>query len=197
MKSATSYKAVAYQDSSLTSGFWLGRAIDKQINSRITEVSNYWIFDFLDSGFQTTPAAGTKRLANALREAARKADDIAVKSEITAAVTLAEGLLRGKKTSIRGFIQQFGLSVPATTAIMGELKAPAAADEMFQFDVEEFKTQVGYRSVQLNNGGMLTAETGEFDKVFHREIIDEREERVRYSTEGRVIDDKLRLRKSR
>jgi hypothetical protein len=191
MKSANSYKAVAYQDSSLVSGFWLGRAIDKQINSPVTEVSNYWIFDFLASGFQVTPAAGTRRLALAVREAARKADDISVKSEITAAVTLA-GSLKGRRTSIRGFMQQFGLSASVVNAIISELKTPAIADEQFQFDADEFKSQVGYRSVELNTGGMLTAEANDFDKIFHREIIDEKGQRVRFSTEGKVIDDKLR-----
>lgn len=41
MKSATSYKAAMYQDTSFLAGFWRGRAVDKQINSRISEVSNY------------------------------------------------------------------------------------------------------------------------------------------------------------
>lgn len=40
MKSATAYKAAAYQDSSLASGFWMGRAVDKQINSGIAQLSN-------------------------------------------------------------------------------------------------------------------------------------------------------------
>lgn len=191
MKSATSYKAVAYRDPSLASGFWLGRAVDKQINSRITEVSNYWIVDFLNSGFQVTPAAGTRRLAMAVREAARMADDIVVKSEIAAAVTLAGGL-RGRRTSILGFMQQFGLSPAAVNAIMAQLKTASIADEQFQFDADEFKSQVGYRSVELSNGGMLTAETGEFENIFHREVVDEKEQRVRFSTEGKVVNDKLR-----
>ena len=79
MKSATAYKAAAYQHASLQHGFWSGRAVDKQINSDVTQLSNYWIFEFLDSDFRTTAAAGTKRLAVALRDAARKSDLIAVK----------------------------------------------------------------------------------------------------------------------
>jgi hypothetical protein len=191
MKSATSYKAVAYQDDSLISGFWLGRAIDKQINSRVTEVSNYWVFDFLESGFQITPASGTRRLALAIREAARKAQDITVKSEITAAATLAAGF-GGRRTSIRGFVQHLGLSPPAASAIVSELKAPSVADEQFQFDAGEFKSQVGYRSIELNNGGVLTAESEDFDQVFHRENLDEEGQRVRFSTVGEVVNDKLR-----
>jgi hypothetical protein len=50
MKNKTSYKAVAYQDTSLRAGFWTGRAIDKQL-SPAGELSNYWIADFLASSF--------------------------------------------------------------------------------------------------------------------------------------------------
>lgn len=46
MKNAYSYKAVVYQHTSFTNGFWAGRAVDKQIESREREVSRYWINDF-------------------------------------------------------------------------------------------------------------------------------------------------------
>jgi hypothetical protein len=65
MKSAKSYKAVLYRDSSLRAGFWSGRAVDKQLNSPETQLSNYWIAEFLDSDFLTTSAAGTRRLGAA------------------------------------------------------------------------------------------------------------------------------------
>jgi hypothetical protein len=191
MKSRNSYKAVVYEDSSLHAGFWLGRAIDRQINSAMTQVSNYWIFDFLDSDFQVTPAAGTRRLGAVLRSAAKKSEDINVKTEIAAAVTLA-GTLKGKKTSIREFMERFGLSEAATEAIRSELKAPNLAEERFQFDLDEFKNQVGYRSVELDNGGMLTAQTAEFDKVFHREILDDKKQEVQFTTRGKVVSEKLR-----
>lgn len=73
MKSKTSYKAVVYQHASIGGGFWSGRAIDKQLNPVSGEPSNYWITDCLSSDFTTTPAAGTRRLAVALRDAAKKA----------------------------------------------------------------------------------------------------------------------------
>jgi hypothetical protein len=44
MKSATSYKAAMYKDGSLQAGFWLGVAVDKQINSNKSEL-------LLDCGF--------------------------------------------------------------------------------------------------------------------------------------------------
>lgn len=191
MKSATAYKSVVYQDSSMASGFWKGRAIDKQINIPEVQLSTYWIAEFLDSDFRTTSAAGTRRLAVALRDAAKKSGDVTVKSEIAAAVTLARNL-GGRRLSIRDFGDRFGLSEAAMAVIYSEIKAPHLAEEQFQFDQEEFSNQVAFRSVELDSGGMLTAESAEFDTVFEREILDEAEQRVRYSTEGRVVSEKLR-----
>jgi hypothetical protein len=70
LKNKASYKAVLYRHSSVQSGFWSGRAIDKQINSPAGETSNYWILDFLASKFTVTAAVGTRRLAIATRSMA-------------------------------------------------------------------------------------------------------------------------------
>jgi hypothetical protein len=190
MKRATTYKAAAYQDASLHAGFWLGRAVDKQINSDMVQLSNYWIAEFLDSDFRTTAAAGTKRLAVALRDAARKSSDITVKSEIAAAVTLGQSLA-GQRLSIKEFSKRFGLSSSAQDALASEIKNLAVLDERFQFDAKEFAKQVPYRSIELNTGVILTADAAQFDKVIQQEVIDPREGKVRLSAEGKVMNDKL------
>ncbi len=190
MKSARAYKAVAYQDSSLEFGMWVGKAVDKQINSRVVQLSNYWIAEFLDSNFKTTPAAGTRRLAVTLRAAAKKSADVGVKTEIASAVTLARSL-KGKKLSIKEFVEKFGLSDEARAMIFHEVPIPGVIEERFEFDLKEFKAQVAYRSVELNSGATLTAQSSEFDKVFSRENLDEAGNKVRFSTEGRVVGEKL------
>ena len=68
---------------------------------------------------------------------------------------------------------------------------PPLVDERFQFDLEEFTKQVAYRSVELDSGGMLTGPSTEFERVFRREVLDEVEQQVRYSAEGRVVSEKL------
>lgn len=190
MKNKASYKAVAYQDASLRAGFWNGRAIDRQLNSPAGELSNYWILDFLASEFTVTAAAGTRRLASALRSAAKKSD-LAVKQEIIAAATLAGGLV-GLRLSINEFADRFGLSAAAREAIGRELKTPRLAQERFGFDFAEFRTLVAFKSVELNNGGTLTAPFGEFEDVFRRELVDSGGDRVRFTTEGIVVNEKLK-----
>ncbi len=189
MKSKFSYKAVAYRGPSLRGDFWTGCAIDKQIGDQLGGLSNYWIADFLHSDFSITPAAGTRRLGGALRAAAKKSN-LDVKNEIASAVTLA-GNLRPQQISIAEFEERFGLSDVARQAINSELKSPHLAQERFQFDVTEFKEVVGYRSIELNNGGMLTAPSSDFDKVFERHVINEEQNEVRYSTQGKVVGEKL------
>ncbi len=190
MKSHTSYKAVLYRASSLTTGFWLGRAVDRQLNDRAGQPSDYWISDFLKSGFRTTAAAATRRLAKSLQAAAKKASDLTVKREIAAAVTLASSLGR-ERLSIDQFGQRFNLSEPSKAAIAAEFKSPTILAETFEFDRDEFCAQVAYRTVEMDTGGLLTAPSSEFENVFHRVVLDEQQERVRFLTEGKIVSEKV------
>jgi hypothetical protein len=190
MKSAFSYKAVAYQDTSLANGFWEGRAIDKQIGNPLVQVSTYWIKGFLDSDFRTTSAAGTRRLAESLRNAARGADSIQVKQEIAAVATLANSL-QGQATSIQAFQDRFGLSSEARDVMNRHIRNPAVLTEQFVFDGDEFSRQIAYRSVELDSGAILTAQASDFDEVFEQEPSDA-DGVVRFSTAGRVVGENLR-----
>ncbi len=189
MKNKASYKAVLYRDAS-QHGFWGGRATDKQINSHAGELSNYWTMDFLSSRSTVTPAAGTRRLAIAMREAAKKADTDTGHA-IVAAATLAPGLA-GQTVSVNDVTERFSLSEAAKTAIIDALKAPEVALEMFQFDLTEYQRLVAFRAVGLDNGATLTAPADNFDRVFRQEIVDDVGRRVRFLTEGRIVNERLR-----
>ena len=115
MKNASSYKAVVYQHASLAGGFWQGMAVDKQINSQDLDSSDYWVKDFLLSDFVTSPALGTRRLAVALKKAINKSDDLAVKTQITAAATLAGGL-GGQTMNANDFCDRYGFT-PESKAV--------------------------------------------------------------------------------
>lgn len=187
MKNKTSYKAALYQDASLKGGIWHGKAIDKQLNPA-GEVSNYWIADFLLSQMTTTPAQGTRRLASALRNAAQKAD-LSVKREIVAAATLA-ATLGGQRVSINEFANRFNLSPAARVAIGNELKTSRLAQEIFQFDATEYQDIIAFKSIELSNGGTLTAPSADFDDVFEQEETADGE--VRFQTQGRIVNEKLK-----
>lgn len=189
MKSATTYKSVVYEGKSISSDFWTGRAIDKQISSDVA-LSSYWIRDFLLSDFAVPGARGTRRLALALKEAVAGAEDPDTKQELAAAAKLAANL-DGQVLSGALFSEKFHLSQKARERLQETLSPDKIYEEQFKFLTEEFGQHIKYRSVELNNGAMLTAEFTKFDQVFTREHVGQ-SANVRFSTEGLVVDDKLK-----
>ena len=187
MRSATSYKAVLFKGDSIDNHFWRGTAVDRQINSRDIETSAYWIVDFLDADLMTTSALGTRRLAIAIRDAARQVANLGVKQELVAAVTLANGL-GNRVISPRQFVEHFALSEEAAQAIFDRIP-DNLHDETFRFNRTEFKNQVPVKTVELDNGAVLIGETDEFAELFNREDLDGG--RVRFSTSGKIVSEKL------
>lgn len=189
LRSIHSYKAVVYQDELSPAAYWAGKAIDRQINSTETEVSRYWISDFLASDLRTTAAQGTRVLAVAMRTAARKSQSLDVKKEISAAAALG-GNLNGQVTTAREFLNRFGLSPQSREEIVAQMRNEVIINEQFRFSAEEFNRQLPYRTVELDTGAILTASAADFDQLFHQGEPDEAG-RVTYSTTGRVISQKL------
>ncbi|MBC2665757.1 hypothetical protein H7F51_09495 [Novosphingobium flavum] len=189
MKNAHSYKAVVYRHSSFQGGFWNGMAVDKQINSQDLDSSDYWVKDFLLSDFITSPAFGTRRLAVALKKAIKATNDLEIKQQITAAATLASGL-GPDPISVEGFCEKFGFTPNTKSAVIGQLDRPDLATDNFLFNAEEFKKQLPLRTVELDNGAMLTADAGSFDEVFEHEAVADGE-KIKFSTVGAVVSEKL------
>lgn len=189
LRSIHSYKAVVYQDELSAAAYWAGKAIDRQINSRETEVSRYWISDFLASDLRTTAAQGTRVLAIAMRTAARKSQSLDVKKEISAAAALG-GNLNGQVTTAGEFLNRFGLSPQSRGEIVAQMRNEVILNEQFRFSAEEFNRQLPYRTVELDTGAILTAAAADFDELFQHGEPDEAG-RVTYSTTGRVISQKL------
>ena len=166
-----------------------GRAIDRQV-SDMGEIREYWISDFLDSQLRTTAAAGTRRLALALQKAVKSTGSADVKHELVCAA----GLMRtqaGRVVSAAGVVEQLGISPEATEAIASAFPRPETFNERFRFDRDEFEKHALYRAVELDNGAFLLAEDARFDQVFNRQDL-ARDGYHRYSTEGRIIDERLR-----
>jgi hypothetical protein len=188
MRNSKSYKAVCYTDRSINAGFWEGRAVDRQINSGLVEVSQYWITDFLVSRLVLTPARGTTRLAHALKQAIKTTRDPAIHDEIMAAAKLVSGL-HGKNLSIEDIFGRFNLSSSAIEAV-GDHLPPGISDEKFRFDAKEYIKLVAFRSIKLDNGVTIMADATDFDEVVQQRQIRGSDE-VEFSTRGRIIDESL------
>lgn len=189
MKNAYAYKAVVYEGANPNSDFWGGKAIDKQVSSKSTAISGYWIKSFLQSDFKTTSALGTRRFAEALKKTIDETSDIEIKHELTAVATLAKNF-KNKVVSVDTLGKTFNLSAGAGSALKEMLQRPEFAFSKFTFSVTEFQKHIKFRQVHLSNGAFLTAPAGKFDQVFKREDDLERQ-RTTFSTEGRVIDESL------
>jgi hypothetical protein len=191
LKSSFSYKAVAYKDESVLAGFWTGYVVDKQINHGSKAVAAYWIEDFLQSDFKTTSATGTKRLALALRKAASNTTDPVVKSEIASSVQLATNMPR-KAATIESFCDHFHFSPATKEAIFHEVRPAKLIHEKFKFERAEFLRHISYKSIELDNGAVLTAQLQKFDDCFKTSPSKTNAGAYRFVTEGQIVDQRLR-----
>jgi hypothetical protein len=189
LKNTKAYKSVIYRTTSLAAGFPDGFAVDRQLSGP-RDLSEYWITEFLKSELRTTAAAGSRRLAEALRGAVRAAADPDLKQELVSAARLMRGQA-GHTRSARTILRRLGLSDEATAAIEAAFPRPELLTEAFQFDAEEFARHALYRSVELDNGAMLMAEDERFSDIFRTERL-VAENRVRYTTEGTVVDQRFK-----
>jgi len=187
MQSATAYKCVVYEGTS-DAHFWKGRAVDKQINSDIS-VANYWIRDFLLSDFAVTGAAGTRRFAVNLRNAIQSSSSVAVKQELSSIAHLLPNM-EGQIKSASQMCQDFHLSQDATDALKEQFATGKLFTENFKFVTDEYKEHIAFRSVELDNGALMTAQANRFDDVFTKQEAGSN--KLRFTTVGAVVDDKLR-----
>lgn len=189
LKSAHSYKAALYRHISLESGFWHARAVDRQTSSSTVLASDYWIRTFLDSDFKTTSAAGTLRLANALKNAVKKTDNPAIASELIAMGALMKNLA-GETISINDLKVKYSLSEAAFSAMTSSLKNVKTASESFKFNYGEFSEHIPYRSIVLDSGVTITAPFSGFESTV-KETSRTDDGIATFSVRGRVIDQKL------
>lgn len=190
MKSAKAYKSVIYEGTSLKSHFWEGKAVDKQINNPETQISEYWVSDFLLSDFQTTSARGTQRLADAIKYVIRKSTDVDLKHEITSAVRLAKSL-NGRMVNASSFLERLNVSDEAKEAVLREM-GPTSAAERFRFSADVFYDFLPYRTIQLDNGAIVTGPADTFDQVF--KVEPHKGNKTSYYTIGKIVDERLKRR---
>lgn len=183
------YKALLLEDQNPNTGFWSGLVTDRQAGGTAENISHYWMADFLTADFSDTPAAGTRRLAEALKKAIKSNPNLDVKSEIASAVTLAKTAFSGKQTSVEDFCKHFGFSVSTQQSVIAQLPKPSLATKAFKFDAKVFKERLPYRTVEIENGAILTAPSGDFDNVFR--MTQKPGDIVEFTTRGRVADERM------
>ena len=191
LKNANAYKAVVWDGVNLKKDFWKGRATDKQVNDRAFSTSSYWLRTFLDCDFMTTAAAGTMRLAKALRETINQTENVALKEELIAAAKLAPNL-DGEVMTIDTFHERFKLSEGAKDAMLSTLSKPSLSFSTFEFSAVEFAKQLKFKTLHMDSGAVLTAPAGKWDKCFELEDVNEETGEKTYRTTGKVSNALIR-----
>jgi hypothetical protein len=184
MKNWKTYKAAVYSGSSFDGDFWHGKAIDKQINDRATGLSDYWVEAFLLSKLRTPGRVGTKRFAMALKEAAKVAKTADVHDELAALSKLATKV-KGA-VSVNELLNRYGVEGAARNLIEDAFPNRALMEEKFNFDSQAYNEDLAYRTIQLDSGAFMTADTGRFDEIFKREKVRDKKNTYRYTTEGEI-----------
>ncbi len=189
LKNASAYKSAVFKTEHTSADFPDGRAMDGQMRAT-GKPAEYWVRKFLDSELLTTDASGTKFVAKAVDEAIKNEADFELKQELLAASTIIRGF-DGMTRSADDILQTLPLTVPAVQAITSRLSRPESSVDVFTFSVDEYDKYVRYQTVELDNGATLTAVNGDFSDVFQEEIVSD-DGRVRFTTEGKILDRRIR-----
>jgi hypothetical protein len=184
MKNLRTYKSVLYHCTSIDAGFWNGGAVDKQTDR---ELSDYWIRDFLASDYRTTAAAGTRRLASAVKRAVTSAGlSDAAREELWGVARMLRNM-NGQRISVDSVCDKLSLTPEAANAIRSSLEKPELARERFQFTVAEYDDVIAFRSVELDNGVRLTAPNEAFENLVESQAVPGDGGRTRFTTTGKVV----------
>jgi hypothetical protein len=190
MKNSLSYKSVLYIDQLNRYGMWTGFAIDKQQNYD-SEISKYWIKDFLKSDYRTTSKAGTKRFGLSVKEAIKNTKDIELKQELIA-MSLLVPRFSGNSVSISNILNSLHLSERSKNLITNQFSQnPRLVDDVFVLDDTEFINTVPKHSVELDTGVLIIAPTENFDSLVDRQLLNREQRRYKISTVGRITNEKF------
>jgi len=100
--------------------------------------------------------------------------------------------MAGKTITVDGFIKQFGLDEETSAALLAGIPLGGAATDPFVFDLPTFESIVPLLSIELDNGSIITAPAEKFEECFKCETVNAAEKRVRFSTTGKITDQRLK-----
>jgi hypothetical protein len=138
---------------------------------------------------QTTAATGSNRLASRIKDALSNSRDPDVKSEIIAATSLLKNM-NSQPLSGELFCNKYTLSIEAKEQLRKVFKSDLLFSENFIFDKAEFERVLSYKSMELDNGALISANAFLFNEVF---IVTKsaNDDSVQVTTFGKIVNQKL------
>jgi len=102
--------------------------------------------------------------------------------------------LGGLSNSIQSIFERFNVSELTRQAIVKQLPQERLVNDSFILDREELIRHAPLTSVKLENSGILIAPAEDFNNVFQKVVLDRATNEVRFTTEGWIIEERIRLR---
>jgi hypothetical protein len=189
-------KMALFSGKNVKSHFLQGQVLDFQ-QGRRDSVSDFWIERFLDARLAITPAAGTKVLGEALRNASRASGLSLVEKRQVHAAALAIHVMPQGAISLQGVADQF-LSGKAKEVFLDTAANDETRNSNFKIDHAALQERVKVRNFQLVDDVWVSApidQVGDGKVVQLDEDADGGAPVERLRVEADVIEDQLAARR--
>ncbi len=190
-------KMALFTGKNIKSHFLKGKVLDYQ-QGRRDDVSDFWIQRFLDAKLAITPAAGTKVLATALREASKAPDLSLIERRQVHAAALALHTMPQGSVSLQGVADQF-LSGTAKKVFLGTAENDETRASNFKLDHDAFDERLKVRNFHLPEDVWVSAP---IDQVGDGKVVQLEEEMdgdgavERLRVDADVLEDRLASRRN-
>lgn len=189
-------KMALFGGKDIESHFLSGQVLDYQ-QGRADDVSDFWIERFLDATPAITPAAGTKVLAEALRNASKAPDLSLEERRQVHAAALAVYTMPQSHLSLEGVASQF-LTGKAKEAFLATAENEETRTSTFKLDRDALQQRLNVRSFQLTDDVWVSAPIdqvgdGKVVQLSEQSSGDGSGERLR--VEADVLEDRLTSRR--
>ncbi|MFA5837482.1 MAG: hypothetical protein WC837_11065 [Bellilinea sp.] len=181
-------KAAKFEGRNLRTDFLSGHIIDFQSSSDSLSIAEFWMVRFLQCKFALAGEAGSRLLADALRDAIDVAETMAEKEQLFAAIVSLRNSPRSRwslaeiaDAHLQGTIREAFLSaIPNRTSMVST----------FDLNREVLDTTLKFRIFSLDTGVFVSSPFSEVGRSVSLEGDDER----RLECRGTVMDQKVRTR---
>jgi hypothetical protein len=187
-KKTREYKSVLFEDVISNRSFWTGFAVDKQSSADgVRDLSDYWVEDFLTAKSVINDIQGTVYLARTLKNLIKSIEDVDQQQAIIDSIITIHSRGDGD-ISINEYANSY-LPLELREIIKKEVNDDHYFNSRFTIDTETFNTQLGYKTVILQNGVRIFIPTFDQTNMVIEEQLDDL--RTKFTVVDRVIERKL------
>ena len=188
---STYLKGAMFEGTAASTSFWRGRIEDRQTKSRIREMADFWVTDFLQSRPAMTDTSGTRLLSKGLRSVINQTRDIETQQSLIDAASVIKEQT-GINISLNDFAQRY---LPSTIRkkFISVIGGSELAQSIFRIDRETLVKEFKYKSIILENQFVLRGPLEQFDDVVH--VGEPNEEGiVEITLQGRIASQAIKTR---